>query len=223
MSSLLELRDLTIPGIVNNLNLSLSQGQVALCRTNGEQETKQFLRTVIGESAPASGSVTIDDQSLYQLDRDQLFKIRRTIGTVTAQAGLISNLKVWENITLPLLYHHGAIPEEAAEKALQLLEKLGYKGNIWALPGHLSYIERIMAAFVRAAVSSPRLIVYAECFDDLPNQQRTQLLQQTIELQNQPDAPAALFIITGDIQLPLLEPDITCDLRYHPPQIARQT
>jgi len=223
MSSLLELRDLTIPGIVNNLNLSLSQGQVALCRTNGEQETKQFLRTVIGESAPSSGSVTIDDQSLYQLDRDQLFKIRRTIGTVTAQAGLISNLKVWENITLPLLYHHGAIPEEAAEKALQLLEKLGYKGNIWALPGHLSYTERIMAAFVRAAVSSPRLIVYAECLDDLPNQQRTQLLQQAIELQDQPDAPAALFIITGEIQLPLLEPDITCDLRHNPPQITRQT
>lgn len=223
MPSLLDLRDLTISGIVSNLNLSLSQGQVALCRTNGEQETKQVLRTVIGESIPESGSVEIDGQPLYQLDRDQLFKIRKEVATVTAQAGLISNLKVWENITLPLLYHHGSIPEEAAEKALQLLEKLGYKGNIWALPGHLSYAERIMVAFVRAVLSSPRLIVYAECLDDLPRQHREVLLNQTIALQDQPDAPAALFIITGDIQLPLLEPDITCDLRYNPPQITRQT
>lgn len=223
MPSLLDLRDLTISGIVSNLNLSLSQGQVALCRTNGEQETKQVLRTVIGESIPESGSVEIDSQPLYQLDRDQLFKIRKEVATVTAQAGLISNLKVWENITLPLLYHHGSIPEEAVEKALQLLEKLGYKGNIWALPGHLSYAERIMVAFVRAVLSSPRLIVYAECLDDLPRQHREVLLNQTIALQDQPDAPAALFIITGDIQLPLLEPDITCDLRYNPPQITRQT
>jgi len=223
MPSLLELRDLTIPGIVSNLNLSLSQGQVALCRTSGEQETKQLLRTVIGESAPESGSVLIDDQSLYQLDRDQLFKIRKSVATVTAQAGLISNLKVWENITLPLLYHHGIVPDQTAEKALQLLEKLGYKGNIWSLPGHLSYAERIMAAFVRAVISSPRLMVYAECLDDLPRQHRENLLSQAIELQNQPDAPAALFIITGDIQLPLLVPDITYDLRYNPPQITRQT
>lgn len=223
MPSLLELRNLTISGIVSNLNLSLSKGQVALCRTNGEQETKQLLRTVIGESIPESGSVEIDGQPLYQLDRDQLFKIRKEVATVTAQAGLISNLKVWENITLPLLYHHGSIPEGAAEKALQLLEKLGYKGNIWALPGHLSYAERIMVAFARAALSSPRLMVYAECLDDLPRQHREVLLGQTIALQDQPDAPAALFIITGDIQLPLLVPDITCDLRYNPPQITRLT
>ncbi len=224
MPSLLELRDLTISGIVSNLNLSLSQGQVALCRTNGEQETKQVLRTVIGESIPESGSVEIDGQPLYGLlDRDQLFKIRKEVATVTAQAGLISNLKVWENITLPLLYHQGIVPDEAAERGLQLLEKLGYKGNIWALPGHLSYAERVMTAFVRAALSSPRLIVYAECLDDLPRQHRDALLDQAIALQGQPEAPAALFIITGDIQLPLLVPDIACDLRYNPPQITRQT
>lgn len=223
MSVFIELRDLTVSGVVDHLNLSLKQGEIALLKTSGEQETKQLLKVVIGETMPESGSVLLDDQELELLDREHLLRIRKTVATVTAQAGLISNLKVWENITLPLLYHHGAIPEEAAEKALQLLEKLGYKGNIWALPGHLSYTERIMAAFVRAVISSPRLIVYAECFDDLPNQQRKQLLQQAIELQNQPDAPAALFIITGDIQLPLLEPDITCDLRHHPPQITRQT
>ena len=223
MSVFLELRDLTISGVVSHLNLSLAQGKIALCRTSGEQETKQLLKVVIGESIPESGSVWIDDQPLYELDHDHLLRIRKTIATVTAQAGLISNLKVWENITLPLLYHHGSVPDEAAEKAIQLLEELGYKGNIWALPGHLSYAERITTAFVRAVISSPRLMVYAECLDDLPGQQREKLLQQTIALQNQTDAPAALFITTGDILLPLLKPDITCDLRCNPPQIMRQT
>lgn len=223
MPELLELRDLTIPGVVSHLSLSLQQGQVALCKTSGEQETKQLLQVVIGEARPENGAVLLDELPLHELDREQLLRVRRTISTVTAQAGLISNLKVWENITLPLLYHHGAVPDTAAEQALQLLEKLGYKGNIWALPGHLSYTERIMTAFVRAVVSAPRLMVYAECLDDLPNLQRDLLLQQAMALQNQADAPAALFIITGDIQLPLLTPDITCDLRYNPPQITRQT
>lgn len=223
MSVYIELRDLTVPGVVNHLNLSLRQGEIALFKTHGEQETKQLLKVVIGESMPESGSVVLDDHPLDLLDREQLLRIRKTIATVTAQAGLISNLKVWENITLPLLYHHGSVPEEAVEKALQLLEKLGYKGNIWALPAHLGYAERIMAAFVRAAISSPRLIVYAECLDDLPRQHRENLLTQAIELQKQPDAPAALFIITGNIQLSLLEPDIICDLRYNPPQITRLT
>lgn len=80
-----------------------------------------------------------------------------------------------------------------------------------------------MTAFVRAAISSPRLMVYAECLDDLPRQHREVLLNQAIALQDQPEAPAAVFIITGDIQLPQLVPDITCDLRYNPPQITRLT
>ncbi len=223
MPLLLELRDLTVSGVVSHLNLSLEQGQIALFKTAGEQETKQLLKAVIGESIPESGSVLIDEQPLYDLDRDQLFRIRRTVATVTAQAGLISNLKVWENITLPLLYHHGRVSDEASELALQLLEKLGYKGNIWALPGHLSYAERIMTAFVRAVVSSPRLMVYAECVDDLPSQQRELLISQALALQDKPDAPAALFITTGDPKLSLLEPDIICDLRHNPPQITRQT
>lgn len=223
MPVLFELRDLTISGVVSHLNLSLQQGQVALCKTSGEQETKQLLQVLFGETRPETGAVLLDELPLHGLDREQLLRVRRTIGTVTAQAGLISNLKVWENITLPLLYHHGTVTDAAAEQALLLLEKLGYKGNIWALPGHLNFTERIMTAFIRAAISSPRLMVYAECLDDLPNLQRDLLLQQIMTLHNQTDAPAALFITTGNLQLPLLVPDITCDLRYNPPQITRQT
>lgn len=222
MSALFELRDLTVPGIVNHLNLSFQQGQVVLLRTSEEQEIKQLLQVIIGELRPETGAVLLDEVPIHELDREQLLKFRRDIGTVTAQAGLISNLKVWENITLPLLYQHGSFPDEAAERSQLLLEKLGYKGNMWALPGHLSQAERIMIAFVRAAVSSPLLMVYAECLDVLQNQQRDLLLQQAMALQSQANAPAALFITTGGLQLPLLVPDITCDLRFNPPQITRQ-
>jgi ABC-type ATPase involved in cell division len=162
-----------------------------------------------------------DEQCLHSIDRNELLKIRRSIGTVAATSNLISNLKVWENITLPLLYHTGSLAPEAADQAMQLLNETGLVEQIWVLPGYLSAAERIMITFIRAAISSPRLLIVAACLDDLPGLQRKTFLQMAARLQSKNDAPAALFITTEPMQLPGLLPDITIDLRQNPARITR--
>jgi phospholipid/cholesterol/gamma-HCH transport system ATP-binding protein len=223
MPSILELKKLTVSRIVEDFNLQLEQGMTALFKLSGEQEVRTILQVLTGKLLPDSGSVLLDQTDLAGLDRNKLFKTRHSIGIITAQANLISNLKVWENITLPLLYHYGTIPSETADRAMQLLSELGLKNSLWSLPGHLSRAERIMVTFIRSVIVSPRLLIYAACLDDLPGQQREVFLQRVVQLQQQSNAPAALFMTVADLKLPAMQPDFLCDLRQNPVQVTRQS
>jgi predicted ABC-type transport system involved in lysophospholipase L1 biosynthesis ATPase subunit len=223
MSVFFELQNLAIPGLVEQLDLRLDPGMVVQIKTRGEEESRLLLQVITGEKMPESGVVLSDGHALHNLNRDQLLHVRSTIGMVTSRTGLISNLKVWENITLPRLYHQGSVPPHVAEQATQLLEKLGYRSSLWALPGHLSHAERIMVIFVRAVISSPRLMIYADWLNDVSGPLCENLLCQAADVQNQVDAPAALFITAGELHFPSLKADSICDLSHNPPQITRPT
>jgi phospholipid/cholesterol/gamma-HCH transport system ATP-binding protein len=49
--------------------------------------------------------------------------------------GLISNLKVWENIMLPLSYHSSLSHHDMDEKMISILGKIGYDDDLTILPG----------------------------------------------------------------------------------------
>lgn len=218
MPGLFELKAVSFPGAPEGISLLIKPGTIHQIRAVGEKEANLLLQIIVGEVIPESGAVLFEEVPIHEMNHEQLLRYRRSIALVHSKGGLISNLKLWENITLPLLYHHGAVPEETTEQALQLLETLGYKGNIWALPGHLSPAERVMTAFIRAAIATPSLIVYAGNLDELASLQRTALGQEICKLHGQDNAPAALFITTGnEQQLAHLQPDSIQDLCRNSP------
>ncbi len=222
MPVLYELKDLVIQGVTEQLNLQLEPGACVVLITAGDQESTLLFDTLLGEAMPDAGSVLFEEQCLHTIDRSELMKIRRAIAAVAPGANLISNLKVWENITLHLMYHNGSVSPAATELALQLLEEADLLQNQWSLPGHLSAAERILIAFIRAAVSEPRLVLYAACLDDLPGRQRERFLKMATRLLKRSDAPAALFITTGSLQLTELQPALTIDLRQNPALVMRR-
>lgn len=215
MPVIFELKNLTVPKIADNLSLQLKQGMTAFLKTSSEQENRALLQVLTGEILPCSGTILFDGTELTHLDREALLKVRHRIGIITAQGSLISNLKVWENITLPVLYHHETIPTATADQALQLLEELGLKNRLWALPGHLSRAELILVSFVRAVIVSPRLLIYAANLNDLHGQQQETLLRLATQIQHQNNAPATIFIAAEELRLPQLQPDVTYNLKQN--------
>lgn len=223
MSGLLQLKDLALAGITGSLNLRINPGSMHQIRMHSDQEADLLVQTIFGERVPESGAILFEDQELTDLSADEWSRFRRSLALVNAKGGLISNLKLWENITLPFLYHHADIPAATEEQAMTLLEKLGYTGNIWALPGHLTPMERVMAAFVRATVSGAGLIIYAGNLDETAKAQRAALLQQIQELHTRQDAPAGLFLTTGNEQhLENLPISTLQDLRHSQPALRGQ-
>jgi hypothetical protein len=91
---------------------------------------------------------------------------------VSSGGGLISNLRVGENIILPATYHFSALPEKFEAQIVSILSELGYGQTaasqlIAKLPANLSIFERRLVSFTRAAIQQPEVIVYDSLWADL--------------------------------------------------------
>jgi ABC-type transporter Mla maintaining outer membrane lipid asymmetry ATPase subunit MlaF len=100
----------------------------------------------------------IDVGSLGEAERARLL---RRVGLVPASGGLLSSLNAWENISLPLAFH---APEKLGATLADvhaLLEELGGVDDdvLGKLPEHLTLYERRLAAYLRALLERPDLLV----------------------------------------------------------------
>ncbi|HEY8102102.1 MAG TPA: hypothetical protein VIF82_15270 [Burkholderiaceae bacterium] len=91
---------------------------------------------------------------------------------VQSKGGLISNLRIGENVILAATYHSGLLPERFETKIVSILSELGYnmaaaRALIAKLPADLSLFERRLVSFMRAAILEPAVIVYDSLWADL--------------------------------------------------------
>jgi ABC-type transporter Mla maintaining outer membrane lipid asymmetry ATPase subunit MlaF len=91
------------------------------------------------------------------------------IWIVPENGGMITNLRVWENITLPVRFHGVEIIGDVSVKIVQLLKLCGWHDEISISslmrkqPEQLSLYEKRVIAFVRTMLLEPESI----CFDFL--------------------------------------------------------
>lgn len=197
MSATISFSSVSCSGFFEQMNLELEEGATAVLLTSREEESNAVLRLITGMSRPSAGSVRICGQSPGDLPGAQLYQFRRTLGILPAGGGLISNLKMWENIMLPLLFSSGAISPEASEEATRYLNRLNYAGRLMALPAHLSLPEKRVAAFVRAAIQHPPIMVYCNTFDGISDRVRETMIPVMTEFHLASPGRTSLFLTSS--------------------------
>ena len=110
------------------------------------------------------------------VQREQLlqeFACQPDCAVVAYDSGLISNLNVWENLSLPVHYHAAQIGSGLEDKVVELFRQCGLPGDVEVrrllgrLPAELSLYEKRLAGFVRAMLVEPELMVYDRIYDGL--------------------------------------------------------
>lgn len=97
----------------------------------------------------------------------------RNAAWVAADGGLISNLKIWENVTLPLWYHDRREVLETEQSIRHSLGVLGLEPDAFgefmvAQPDSIETWQRKLAGLLRALLQkSPVMVVDAALFDDV--------------------------------------------------------
>ncbi|OGU09273.1 MAG: hypothetical protein A2X82_11840 [Geobacteraceae bacterium GWC2_55_20] len=125
---------------------------------------------------PDSGSINVLGFSLTDATSEILMNLRLKVGIVPFSGGLVSNLKVWENIFLPMTYHFGEPAVQSQESARNYLDELGYKGKRMVLPAHLSLFEKRVVAFIRAAIMKPEMMLYCNSLEKISTTEQSMLL-----------------------------------------------
>jgi molybdate transport system ATP-binding protein len=134
---------------------------VALLGPNGAGKTT-LLRAVAGLVPFRSGYVRLDGKVLEDTATRQYIPTeRRPIGFVFQDYLLFPHLSVLDNVAFGLR-SRGTPRREAAEKAIQWLDRVGLKSYASARPAELSGGQRQRVALARALAPDPRLLLLDE-------------------------------------------------------------
>jgi ABC-type multidrug transport system ATPase subunit len=194
MRKLYRFTDVSYEGSVRVFSFTLNSGEIRLLQLLDKAEKEMIIDLAIGETSCVKGDIEItqgdrrseksplsgslENRRLRDGTAPVIWSSMQTsrvgrVGWVAANGGLISNLKIWENITLPLWYHTKRDAEETEKNVEYWLTILAIDpaacANFMAAPPYsVDPWQRKLAGLLRALVQMPRvLVVDAGVFEDV--------------------------------------------------------
>ena len=118
-----------------------------------------MLRCINHLEEPTSGEIYIDGELVTKSNLDN---IRTKMGMVFQQFNLFPHKTVLENLTIAPMSVKGVSKEEAEEKALKLLDRVGMLEKADAYPKSLSGGQQQRVAIARALCMDPEIMLFDE-------------------------------------------------------------
>ncbi len=120
-----------------------------------------LLRCLNGLESITSGSVMVNGHELTH-GRTDINAVRREVGMVFQHFNLFPHLKVVDNVMLAPMKVLKTSKDEARERALALLGKVGLADKTHAYPSSLSGGQQQRVAIARALAMNPALMLFDE-------------------------------------------------------------
>ena len=134
---------------------------ISIMGPSGSGKTTLF-NMVGGLDKPSAGKVYIDEVDVAQLDAYELAWLRcRKIGYIFQTFNLIPVMTALENVTLPMVFA-GLTSDEARDKGVVLLERVGLGERIMHKPYELSGGQQQRVAVARAMANDPAILLADE-------------------------------------------------------------
>jgi putative ABC transport system ATP-binding protein len=181
---------------INDVSLSIDKGEF-LSVMGPSGCGKSTLLNIIGLlDKPTKGNIRIDGQSAEKLSDKQLAQFRnKKLGFVFQSYHLINDLRVADNVQLPLLYR-ASTGKERAKLAAEALEKVGLSNRRKHFPTQLSGGQKQRVAIARAIVGQPEVILADEPTGNLDSAMGNEIMDILLEL-NRRDG-TTIIMVTHD-------------------------
>lgn len=169
---------------LNHISLDIAEGEfLSIMGPSGCG--KSTLLNIMGLlDAPTKGEVKIDEQQTEHLSDKQLAGFRnKKLGFIFQSYHLINDLKVIDNVELPLLYRKISA-KERRKLAEQALGKVGLSNRMKHFPTQLSGGQKQRVAIARAIVGEPEIILADEPTGNLDSAMGNEIMDILIQLNN---------------------------------------
>jgi ABC-type transporter Mla maintaining outer membrane lipid asymmetry ATPase subunit MlaF len=172
---------------------------------------REFVDILLGLVAPRRGIVRLFGQTLATLDDATRLALRTRLGFAAQADGLIGHLALWENILLGPTYHRRENLATLEQRARVLLgwcrwpERDAQQAFLQPAAS-ASAFERATAAWLRAVLGTPELLVCENLFHGLASIDRRRLIDATVAFQSEDPARGSLFVLVGEQLVDELQP-----------------
>lgn len=148
--------------LFQGINLEVRPGELLVLFGTSGSHKSDLLKLCIGLLRPASGAVKFEGVDINEVPEEELEQIRRRIGFVFQESALLSNMKVADNVALPLRYHTDLDEKSILAKVKEKIELVGMGNYIDRFPAGLTPNLKKRASIARALIMEPRLVLYDE-------------------------------------------------------------
>ncbi|MBW5291314.1 MAG: Lipoprotein releasing system ATP-binding protein LolD [Candidatus Ruthia sp. Asou_11_S2] len=182
--------------ILNNLNLSVKQGEsIAILGQSGCGKST-LLNLLGGIDKPIQGEVLINGNNLGLLNENDTTLLRgKYLGFVYQLHHLLNDFSALDNVAMPERIQ-GKNQQSAQTNAEKILSKIGLEHRLNHLPSELSGGERQRVAIARALITNPSCILADELTGNLDAENAHEVLNLMLTLNRAQNC--ALIVVTHD-------------------------
>ncbi len=147
--------------VLNDIRFSVAPGEV-ICLIGASGSGKStLLRCVNLLETPDAGEILVHGQNILQ-GRMDVNRYRTKVGMVFQSFNLFGNMDVLRNCMVGQTHVLKRSKEEARQKALFFLEKVGMRDFLGASPAQLSGGQKQRVAIARALCMDPEVLLFDE-------------------------------------------------------------
>ena len=184
--------------VLERLNFTVEAGEFCtLVGTSGCGKTT-FLRMLLGEERPSSGSILIDDKPLPLEpgeDRGVVFQRYSVFPHMTVLANVMLGPELRASRLLGRTF--GARKRQIHDQAVQLLQQVGLAHALELYPASLSGGMQQRLAIAQALIMRPRILLLDEPFGALDPGIRADMHELVLRLWR--DTGVTVFMVTHDL------------------------
>lgn len=146
--------------LLDNLSEVINDGEVyVLIGASGSGKTT-LLKTLAGLSLVQGGEIIISGKNILKYSQRQMLDYHKVCGYVFQNSALISNMTIYENLSLYYNYHTDMTEKAIYEKIKYFLDYVGFHDDLTFRPAALSTGEKMLVNIVRAISHEPEFIFW---------------------------------------------------------------
>ena len=167
--------------VLTNCSTQVAKGEVVVvCGPSGSGKST-LIKCVNGLEPFQKGDIVVDGISVAAKNTN-LPKLRSRIGMVFQNFELFPHLSITENLTLGQIKVLGRSKDEAIERGMKLLDRVGLREQAPKYPGQLSGGQQQRVAIARALSMDPIAMLFDEPTSALDPEMINEVLDVMVEL-----------------------------------------